>query len=129
MSIERTDSDIETAAAAELAAGRVPLAHCTECGVTFWHPRAHCPSCGSRRVELTPSAGPARVYAATVNRRPRAGKEADPVQVGYVEFPQGVRVLTTLAFPDGNPEIGAEVVAQSGGPGEPAIVFRPVQRG
>ncbi|MBN9139407.1 MAG: OB-fold domain-containing protein [Micrococcales bacterium] len=122
-----TPAQLDAALEAELEAGRIPLMRCEACGAAFWHPRAHCPGCGARRVAFFAPSGPARVYAATVNRRPRGGdRDAAPVQVGYVEFPEGVRMLVTLGFPDGAPRIGAEVAPEAGGPGEPRLVFRPV---
>ncbi|CAN5337391.1 OB-fold domain-containing protein [soil metagenome] len=117
--------DLELAGAT--AAGRVLVARCADGGHVFWHPRGHCPQCGSRNISLVSPAGPARVYTATTNRRPRGGKGAEPVQVGYVEFADGLRMLANLRFPDGPPVIGAEVTPEREGDGDTArLVFRPV---
>lgn len=116
---------LELALREAIAAGRAVIARCSSCGETFWHPRAHCPNCGSRGVELVAPSGPARVYTATTNHRPRGGGDAPPVQLGYIEFPEGVRMLATLDFPEGAPVIGAEVVPERVGEGESMrLVFR-----
>jgi uncharacterized OB-fold protein len=126
---EGTRSTIDSALAEAVAAGQAVIAHCSACDYSFWHPRAHCPRCGAREVGLVAPAGPARVYAATVNRRPRGGEDADPVQLGYIEFPERVRMLVPLRFADGIPVIGAEVAPERDGEGDSArLVFRPIPR-
>jgi len=123
-------SDLDQALADSVAAGRAVIARCTVCEHSFWHPRNHCPRCGARDVELVTPSGPARVYTATVNRRPSGGdRDAEPVQVGYVEFPEGVRMLVTLGFPDGQPTIGTEVAPERDGDGASSrLVYRPISR-
>lgn len=123
-------SSLDAALAEAVAAGRAVIARCEACGHSFWHPRSHCPRCGAREVALVAPSGPARVYTATVNHRPRGGDpDAAPVQVGYVEFPEGVRMLVTLRFPDGDPVIGTEVVPVRDGDGASArLVFEPAAR-
>lgn len=111
-----------------VAAGRMLIARCGRCGHSFWHPRSHCPRCGARDVALVAPSGPARVYTATVNHRPRGGgADGEPVQMGYIEFPEGVRILVTLRFPDGKPGIGTEVALVEGGESA-GLVFGPVSR-
>lgn len=110
------------------ASGRALIAHCSDCGESFWHPRGHCPRCGSRNVALVSAPGPAHVYTATTNHRPRGGEGQEPAQLGYVEFANGVRMLVNLRFPDGPPVIGAEVTPEAEGDGETTrLVFRPVE--
>jgi hypothetical protein len=122
-STEARDSELAEAA----ASGRALVAHCSSCEYSFWHPRGHCPRCGSRRVALVDAGGSARVYTATTNHRPRGGG-TEPVHLGYVEFPDGVRMLVNLRFPDGAPVIGAEVTPDREGDGETVrLVFRPVE--
>lgn len=131
MSDEATQTGgLDAALAEAIAEGRAVIARCGACAHSFWHPRSHCPRCGARDVALVEPSGAARVYSATTNRRPRGGdRDAEPVQVGYVEFPEGVRMLVTLRFPDGDPTIGAEVVPMREGDGESArLVFGPAPR-
>lgn len=123
-------ADVDEALAEAVAANRAVIAHCSACGHFFWHPRSHCPRCGRREVELVTPSGSARVYTATVNHRPRGGdRNAEPVQVGYIEYPEGVRMLVTLRFPDESPRIGTEVVPERDGDGDSArLVFGPIAR-
>lgn len=129
MTADLHPDELDRRLAAALAEGRAVIAHCAACDHCFWHPRGHCPKCGSRDVDLVAPSGPARVYTATTNHRPRGGEGAPPVQVGYVEFPEGVRVLATLRFPDGPPVIGAEVLPEREDEGDAMrLVFRPTPR-
>jgi len=130
MSHQAATAALDAALAEAVAANRAVIAHCSACGHFFWHPRSHCPRCSARAVELVEPSGPARVYTATVNRRPRGGdRDAAPVQVGYIEFPEGVRMLVTLRFPDGDPVIGAEVAPIADrGADSAGLVFGPVAR-
>lgn len=126
---DSTVPSLDSALAEAVAAGRAVIAQCSACGYSFWHPRAHCPRCGAREVGLVEPAGAARVYTATVNHRPRGGAEAEPVQLGYIEFPERVRMLVPLRFPDGVPVIGAEVAPERDGEGDSVrLVFRPLPR-
>ena len=82
---------------AERAAGRFVVPRCSECGITFWHPRAHCPQCGSSRVDYVEPAWPAHVYTYTVNHRPKKGDQATEASViGYIELDDGLRLLANL---------------------------------
>jgi hypothetical protein len=124
-----TGADLDVQLTEAHAASRAVIGRCGDCETSFWHPRAHCPRCGSRDVALVDPSGPARVYTATTNRRPRGGEDAPPVQVGYVEFPEGVRMLVTFRFPGGTPPIGAEVVPDYEVAGDSGrLVFRPAPR-
>lgn len=99
---------------AERAAGRFVVPWCAECGVRFWHPRSHCPACGSSRIEYTEPTWPAHVYTYTVNHRPKKGDEAaETSMIGYIELDDGLRLLAQLELPDGGEIIGAAVRPQA----------------
>ena len=87
---------------AERAAGRFVVPWCADCGVTFWHPRGHCPACGSSRIEYAEPTWPAHVYTYTVNHRPKKGDQAaETSMIGYIELDDGLRLLANL-------ELGAQ---------------------
>ncbi|CAN5341890.1 OB-fold domain-containing protein [soil metagenome] len=90
--------------------GTFVVPHCADCGKTFWHPRRHCPNCGSSHVDYTEPAWPARVYTYTVNHRPAKGdRDASTAMVGYVETADGLRLLATLELPATDNVIGSAV--------------------
>jgi uncharacterized OB-fold protein len=86
---------------AERAEGRFVVPWCSACGLRFWHPRRHCPECGSTQVEYVEPAWPAHVYTYTVNHRPQKGDQAaESSMVGYVELDDGLRLLVSLELGD-----------------------------
>lgn len=94
----------------EVAGGRFVVPRCEACGLTFWHPRRHCPNCLSDRIGFVEPTWPAHVYTYTVNHRPKqAGQDAATAMVGYVELADGVRILANLELPDDIAAIGAAV--------------------
>ncbi len=112
---------------AERSAGRFVVPRCEACGATFWHPRRHCPQCGSTLIEFIEPAWPARVYTYTVNHRPKRGdQEAESAMIGYVELDDGLRLLAALEVPDGEGVIGSAVRPEARhGDGGTSFVFVP----
>lgn len=95
---------------AETSAGRFVIPRCEACGNTFWHPRRHCPRCGSTRIGFVEPVWPAHIYSYTVNHRPKVGDAAaESSIVGYVDLEGGVRVLATLEVPTEPNPIGLAV--------------------
>lgn len=95
---------------AERAQGRFVVPWCTACGLRFWHPRRHCPECGSTQIEFVEPAWPAHIYTYTVNHRPQKGDQAaESSTVGYIELDDGLHLLVSLELGEGEPQIGAPV--------------------
>jgi uncharacterized OB-fold protein len=70
----------------------------------FWHPRRHCPECGSTAVEYVEPEWPAHVYTYTVNHRPKKDDQAaETSTVGYIELDDGLRLLVSLELGDVGP--------------------------
>jgi len=80
-------------------------------------PRAHCPTCGSSKLETRESKGEGTVYTYSVvrlNRHP-AFAALGPYAVAYVDVDEGFRVLTNivgLADPVKDAKIGQRVKLQ-----------------
>ena len=95
---------------AERAGGRFVVPRCLHCGDTFWHPRGHCPHCGSSSIEYVEPAWPASVYTYTINHRPQKGDvAAESTMIGYVELEDGLRLLANLELGDRVNIIGTPV--------------------
>ncbi|WP_425839975.1 Zn-ribbon domain-containing OB-fold protein [Microbacterium sp. PA5] len=116
----------------ERRAGRFVVPSCETCGRTHWHPRSHCPACGSPSIALVEPALPARVYTYTVNRRPRRSGDAEggdhgaTAMIGYVEFEDGIRILANLDRIDPRHAIGSAVRPEARRVGEETLfVFVP----
>ena len=107
---EAAELDYHERFVAEREQGRFVVPWCAECGLRFWHPRRHCPECGSTRIDFVEPAWPAHVYTYTVNHRPQKGDQAaETSTVGYVELDDGIRILTTLEIPIDGDVIGMAV--------------------
>ncbi|MDQ2698602.1 MAG: OB-fold domain-containing protein [Actinomycetota bacterium] len=105
-----TELDYHERFVAEREQGRFVVPWCQECGLRFWHPRRHCPECGSTRIDYVEPTWPAHIYTYTVNHRPK--KEDEPggtSTVGYVELEDGLRILSTLEVPLDGDIIGMAV--------------------
>jgi uncharacterized OB-fold protein len=75
------------------------LAKCGTCGHRFFYPRILCPSCGSREIEQTPSAGSGSIYSFThVHFSPSGDFWAQeiPFTVILVDLDEGPRMLSRL---------------------------------
>lgn len=89
---------------------------CANAHVVFF-PRAHCPACGSGKLETRESKGEGTVYTYSVvrlNRHP-AFAALGPYAVAYVDVDEGFRVLTNivgLADPVKDAKIGQRVKLQ-----------------
>lgn len=93
-----------------LAADRLELPRCTDCGRLVWYPRARCPHCMSSALDWEALSGRGTVHSYTVNRRGH-GEYADrgPFVIAYVELAEGPRVLAHLAVAPDDARIGAPV--------------------
>lgn len=100
--VPRVDPETERywSAAAD---GRLLLRRCSDCELTYYYPRAHCPDClRTEPVAWIEASGEGTVYSYTstsiVEHWP---DEALPLVLAYVELEEGPRMLTAI---DGDPE-------------------------
>lgn len=113
------------------ADGRLLLRRCTDCELTYYYPRSHCPDCLGDDVDWVEAAGTGTVYSYTgtgiVERWP---DDALPLVLAYVELAEGPRLLTTLVDCDlDDVEIGTDVAATFVPTEDPDVaipVFEPV---
>lgn len=75
--------------------GELTVPRCTACDTFFLYPRACCPRCASREVELVPAAGTGSVASFVVNHRAPAGFEA-PYVLALVELAEGPLLMGTV---------------------------------
>ena len=81
---------------------------CTACGSAYFHPRPHCPSCGSRETVWKDAAGTATVYSFSIWRAARR-----PTAVALVELAEGPVIQTVIVDADlARLAIGEEVVVR-----------------
>jgi uncharacterized OB-fold protein len=85
-----------------LAAGRIDLQRCDDCGTWVHSPRARCTHCLSANLSWHEVAGHGEVYSFSVARQPTAPHFADEVPqiITVVELPEGVCLTTTLVDVD-----------------------------
>ena len=76
-------------------AGNLLLQRCTDCTNAYFPPRAFCPSCGSRAVEVFAATGKATLYSYVINQRPPDGFD-EPVAIAVVELEEGPRMMTNI---------------------------------
>lgn len=93
-----------------LAAERVSVQRCADCGAWVYYPRWRCPSCLGGHLVWTPVSGRGRIVTFTVTHSPTAPPFADemPQRLLVVELDEGVRLTSTLVG-QGDPVIGAVV--------------------
>ncbi|MCC2674314.1 MAG: 3-hydroxyacyl-CoA dehydrogenase [Ramlibacter sp.] len=102
--------------------GQLLLKWCNACGKPHFHPRPHCPLCGSRCTAWRAASGRGRIYSFTRTAR-GAGK---PLAPAVIELDEGVRVTSVVTDADLHAlAIDDEVVVSfgSGPAGEPVLAF------
>jgi uncharacterized OB-fold protein len=80
------------------AEGRLVLPHCTSCAKPFWHPRPHCPACGSQRVEWKAASGKGSVHTFTIVRQSADAyfRARVPYVVAMIDLDEGVRIMSNV---------------------------------
>lgn len=109
---------------------------CDECGVVLFGGRKRCENCGSTDLEDIVFSERGEIFSFTVQRHPpskpfRLGStdedEWSPRAVGYVDLPEGARILTIIDAEPGTIEIGqqVELVVDEGwkDDGEPVLTY------
>ncbi|MDH4148525.1 MAG: Zn-ribbon domain-containing OB-fold protein [Acidimicrobiia bacterium] len=81
-----------------LAAGRVEIQHCADCGAWVYYPRSRCSSCLSANLVWEQVSGEGTLYTFTVARQPTtpAFADAGEMVIGVVVLDEGVKVTTAL---------------------------------
>lgn len=85
-------------------AGELRLQRCTECKESYFPPRAFCPKCACREVEVYPASGKATLYSYVINHRPRPDMGTDPYAIAVVELAEGPRMMTNIVGCPQTPE-------------------------
>lgn len=80
------------------AQGRLLVPRCEACGRSFWHPRPHCPHCGSAQVGWIQASGQGTIHTFTVVRQSGDPyfKTRLPYAVAMVELAEGVRLMSNI---------------------------------
>lgn len=91
---------------------------CNECDIALFGNRDYCENCGSQRLDQIELDRTGEIYSYTVQRAPPVPPfamgttdkdEWEPRPIGYVDLPEGVRLLSVIDSPIESVEIGAEV--------------------
>lgn len=85
-------------------AGELRLQRCTDCKSSYFPPRAFCPKCGSRDVEVYTASGKGKLYSYVINHRPRPDMGKDPHSIAVVELVEGPRMMTNIVSCPQTPE-------------------------
>ncbi len=85
-------------------AGELRLQRCKRCGDSYFPPRAFCPACGSRDVEIYAASGKATLYSYVINHRPRPDMGTEPHSIAVVELAEGPRMMTNIVGCPQTPE-------------------------
>lgn len=84
--------------------GELRLQRCTACSKSYFPPRAFCPACGAREVEVYPASGRAILYSYVINHRPRPDMGTEPHSIAVVELEEGPRMMTNVVNCPQTPE-------------------------
>ncbi len=108
-----------------LAAGRLELPHCRDCGRHHFDPRALCPHCASPHLEWRTASGKGVVYSTSVVRqKPEAGGDYNVALIDLAEGPRLMSRVDGIAPTD--VRIGMAVTAQIiTERDQPLLVFQP----
>ena len=92
--------------------GEFVLQQCVDCGQRPFPPRAHCPQCGSARLDWHKVSGRGTVYTYTIAHRPphRVLSDQCPIAIAVVELEEGPRMITNIVGCDpADVEVGMAV--------------------
>lgn len=131
-SVRRPAPDTRNAGASywrAAAEGRLLVPHCGACERSFWHPRPHCPHCGSKQVGWIEATGKGTIHTFTVVRQSGDPyfRTRLPYAVAMIELDEGVRMMSNVVdTPIESLCIGmpVEVVFEASGEGIGVPLFR-----
>jgi len=80
----------------------LPFIECRKCGHKFYYPRAICPKCGSKDLEIKESNGMGKIFAMT--------KIYDKkVIYGIIELDEGFKIYSNIIGDENEVDIGRRV--------------------
>lgn len=85
-------------------AGELRLQRCTACHQTYFPPRAFCPKCASRDVEVYAASGRGVLWSYVINHRPRADMGTEPYAIAVVKLEEGPTMMTNIVDCPQTPE-------------------------
>ena len=85
-------------------AGELRLQRCTACRQTYFPPRAFCPKCASRDVEVYAASGRGVLWSYVINHRPRADMGTEPYAIAVVKLEEGPTMMTNIVDCPQTPE-------------------------
>jgi uncharacterized OB-fold protein len=75
--------------------GELRLQACRDCGHTYFPPRPFCPSCASKKVEVTRASGRGTLHSYVISHLPAPGFEP-PYTIAVVKLEEGPKMLTNI---------------------------------
>ena len=85
-------------------AGELRLQRCTACRQTYFPPRAFCPKCASRDVEVYAASGRGVLWSYVINHRPRPDMGTEPYAIAVVKLAEGPTMMTNIVNSPQTPE-------------------------
>ena len=84
--------------------GELRLQRCTACKQTYFPPRAFCPKCASRDVEVYAASGRGVLWSYVINNRPRPDMGTEPYAIAVVKLEEGPTMMTNIVDCPQTPE-------------------------
>jgi uncharacterized OB-fold protein len=84
--------------------GELRLQRCTNCTESYFPPRAFCPKCGSRDVEVYKASGLGVLWSYVINERPRPDMGSEPYAIAVVKLAEGPTMMTNIVDCPQTPE-------------------------
>lgn len=84
--------------------GELRLQRCAACRETFFPPRAFCPKCASRDVEVYAASGKGVLWSYVINHRPRPDMGTEPYAIAVVKLEEGPTMMTNIVDCPQTPE-------------------------
>jgi uncharacterized OB-fold protein len=84
--------------------GELRLQRCTSCTESYFPPRAFCPKCGSRDVEVYKASGQGVLWSYVINHRPRPDMGTEPYAIAVVKLAEGPKMMTNIVGCPQTPE-------------------------
>lgn len=82
--------------------GELRLQRCCDCAHTYFPPRAFCPACHSRSVEVVAASGRATLHSYVIAER-GVPWLTSPYVIAVVELEEGPRMMTNIVGTDVDP--------------------------
>ncbi len=92
--------------------GELVIQFCQACSQSTFPPRAHCPDCGSSKLQWRQVSGKGTIYSYTIAHRPPHPVFADqcPMAIAVVELEEGPRMMSNIVDVElENVTVGMEV--------------------